>query len=189
MIVSGTGKHEFYQNLQSFISGMEKDQQEARDIFLEILDEWYSAQEITHDCALCMAPCGSAKNQTLQRLSKRKWIRFTMVLQNMEDKICIRHIHQSIPYVEQAPGEYYPKTILVLANEAIERARHLERGMVRKRRGHMDVWETGIESRWNHGRGRPLLNPPVKNVCGTWLPHGFYGILPVGHRTARLSSP
>ena len=135
MIVSGTGKHEFYQNLQSFISGMEKDQQEARDIFLEILDEWYSAQEITHDCALCMAPCGSAKNQTLQRLSKRKWIRFTMVLQNMEDKICIRHIHQSIPYVEQAPGEYYPKTILVLANEAIERARHLERGMVRKRRG------------------------------------------------------
>lgn len=132
MIVIGTGKHEFYQNLQSFISGMEKDQQEAQDISFEILDEWYSVQEITSDvCIVYGTLWVREKTDPAKAVQAEMDTRFTMVLQNMEDKICIRHIHQSIPYIDQAPGEYYPKTILALANEAIERARHLEHGMER----------------------------------------------------------
>ena len=89
-------------------------------------------QEITEDvCIVYGTLWVREKPDPAKSVQAEMDTRFTMVLQNMEDKICIKHIHQSIPYVDQAPGEYYPKTILALANEAIERARHLERGMER----------------------------------------------------------
>ncbi|HBG7845435.1 TPA: diguanylate cyclase, partial [Clostridioides difficile] len=43
----GTGKHEFYETLEEFIIGLEKDQVESNQIDFEIIDEWYSCTKVT----------------------------------------------------------------------------------------------------------------------------------------------
>lgn len=51
--------------------------------------------------------------------------RFTILYRRGEDGWKIIHIHHSLPNVEQADGEYYPKTLLNQFNEKLEKMEHL----------------------------------------------------------------
>ncbi len=52
--------------------------------------------------------------------------RFTVVCRDTADGVQICSLHHSMPYLEQGEDEYYPQTLVSLANEAIQRSKALE---------------------------------------------------------------
>lgn len=127
LVVIGTGRHEFYQSREAFGIGLMADQVEAGTAEFELIDEWYEAQPITDDvCVIYGTVWVREKESTGKTVYVEMDSRFSVVCRDTGRGMEICNIHQSIPYVDQAEGEYYPKTISVVAEEAIEKSRNLE---------------------------------------------------------------
>lgn len=128
LLVIGTGRHEFYQDRQAFVAGVKESLAESWDIHFEILDEWYAVQRITGDvCVVYGTIWVREKGTSGKRVFVEMDTRFTIVCRDRPEGVQICSIHHSIAYTEQMEGEYYPKTLSSLAEEAIRKTAALER--------------------------------------------------------------
>ncbi|HBG7793575.1 TPA: nuclear transport factor 2 family protein, partial [Clostridioides difficile] len=119
----GTGKHEFYETLEEFIIGLEKDQVESNQIDFEIIDEWYSCTKVTDETFIVYGTLWVIEKDYLEKdIYVEMDTRFTMVYRVKDDIIKLIHVHHSIPNFDQMKDEYYPKTITEKAQEALAMA-------------------------------------------------------------------
>lgn len=128
LLMLGTGRHEYYKNLEEFLKGITADQIEARDIRFEMQDEWYEAQEITDDVCVVYGSIWVREKAAPGKavLVDMEGSRFTVVCRDTPEGVQICSIHHSMPYLDQGEDEYYPKSLASLANEAIKKSRVLE---------------------------------------------------------------
>lgn len=127
LTVIGTGHHEIYQGRDAFIAGMEEDRKEAQEIEFEILDEWFSIQDITPDVCIVLGTIWVREKEALRKsVYVEMNSRFSVVCRNTPEGVDLCSIHHSMPYIEQKDGEYYPKTLSALAEEAIKKNHALE---------------------------------------------------------------
>lgn len=129
VLVIGTGRHEFYTSLEALARGLEKDQEEARGIRFVVQDAWYEAKMITEDTCVVY---GEFKAREAGAGDKGVTIdmdtRITAgVHREKGGGLVIDSLHQSVPYIYQQEGEYYPKTFANLAEEALKRSAILEK--------------------------------------------------------------
>ena len=129
IVVIGTGKHEFYQNIQTLAAGLEQDQEEARGIEFVIVNEWYKAKLVSDDACIVYG-----EFEARESVSEKKQMIISMdtritstVHQEPDGRLIIDSLHQSVPYIYQKEGEYYPKTFASQAEEAIKRSEVLEK--------------------------------------------------------------
>ena len=126
-MVFGTGHHELYESREAFVAGMMADQVEARDITFEILDEWYAVQTVTDDVCVVYGTIWVRERETAGKAAFVEMdSRFTVVCRDTPRGVEICNVHHSMPYLEQGDGEYYPKTLAGLAEEALRRTAALE---------------------------------------------------------------
>lgn len=124
----GTGKHEMYVNLSSFLAGLERDQQEARSITFEILDDYYEARPVSDDVCLVFGTLWVRERAAESKpLLVEMDTRFSMLLKRANDRWHLMHLHHSTPNADQHREEYYPKTVTEQANEALAYTKTLER--------------------------------------------------------------
>lgn len=128
LLVIGTGRHELYEDLQAFQVGMSADQLEGQDIQFELVDEWYSVQAITDNVCVVYGSLWVREHASPDKMAivYMNGSRFTVVCRKTQEGIEICSIHHSMPYDEQADGEYYPKTLSSLADEALRKSCLLE---------------------------------------------------------------
>lgn len=121
LIMIGTGKHEFYTNVIQILDSMKDNQVEAETIPFQVLDEWYECLKVSQDVFLVYGGIwvrqkGQPEDETLIEMDTR----FSVLYRKQGDKCEVLHIHHSIPFVEQQPGEYYPKTLIEKAKAAMD---------------------------------------------------------------------
>ena len=124
--IIGTGKHEIYQTAQEFQSAMYKEFAERNHIQFQFRDFWCEPVLLSEDFCLVYGEIyiyweGEDRETTIDMDS-----RFSMVYRRREDGWKIIHIHHSLPNIEQADGEYYPKTLLNQFNEKLEKMEYLQ---------------------------------------------------------------
>lgn len=129
ILVIGTGKHEFYQNIEALAAGMEQDQEEARGVEFVIVNEWYKAKLVSDDACIVYGEFEARESDSGDKqmiISMDTRITST-VHQEPDGRLIIDSLHQSVPYIYQQEGEYYPKTFANQAEEAIKRSEILEK--------------------------------------------------------------
>lgn len=127
-IVIGTGKHEFYENRDKFLQSLDRDLAESGEILFDIYDEWYESTLIGDRFYLVYGFIWFKEKYVPDKtVIVDMYTRFSILLEYCEDNFIIHHIHQSLPYMYQQEGEYYPKTFVDEAEEAIRRVKLLEK--------------------------------------------------------------
>lgn len=129
IVVIGTGKHEFYTNKASLLEGLEKDQEEARSIGISfvIRDEWFEAKQISEDYCIVYGEFRACEADTEgKQVVVDMDTRITAGVHRENDGLVIDSLHHSVPYLYQNDGEYYPKTFVNQAEEALKRSAILE---------------------------------------------------------------
>jgi len=126
-IIIGTGKHEIFKGADNMAALLAEDQQEQYGAQFEIMDEWYEAQTLSED--LCFVYGGfyaqEISHSSTQVIADMD-TRFTAVYRYENGEAILCNLHHSVPNMDQAMGEFYPKTITQKANDAIERSMFLE---------------------------------------------------------------
>lgn len=124
----GTGKHEMYPSLSAFMTGLERDQEEAQDIAFEILDDYYEARPLDERCCIVFGTLWVREKPSAPKpLLVEMDTRFSMVFRRDGDRWFLAHLHHSTPNVDQHRDEYYPKTVTEQANAALAYSKTLER--------------------------------------------------------------
>lgn len=131
VLVVGTGKHEFYRGLESLGEGMKRDQEEAAGIRFLIRDIWFEAKRVTEDSCIVYGELRAQEDNAEGKLLVIDMdTRITASVHREADgRLVIDSLHQSIPYIYQQEGEYYPKTFADQAEEALKRSMILERSI------------------------------------------------------------
>ncbi len=129
ILVIGTGKHEYYHNLEALAQGLEKDQEEALGINFIINKQWYTAKLIHEDVCLVYGEfCACEADTKGKQMVIEMDTRITATVHREPDgRLIVDSIHQSVPYIYQQEGEYYPKTFADKAEEALRRSEMLEK--------------------------------------------------------------
>ena len=124
----GTGKHEMYVDLGSFLAGLERDQQEAQGIAFEILDDYYEARPMGKDACLVFGTLWVRERAREPKpLLVEMDTRFSMLFRCVAGRWLLAHLHHSTPNIDQHREEYYPKTVTEQANAALAYTKTLER--------------------------------------------------------------
>lgn len=123
--IIGTGKHEIYQTAQEFQAAMYEEFAECNDIQFQFRDFWCESVLLSEDLCLVYGEIyiyweSDDKETTIDMDS-----RFSMIYRRREDGWKIIHIHHSLPNIEQADGEYYPKTLLSQFIEKLAKMEYL----------------------------------------------------------------
>ena len=123
--IIGTGKHEIYQTAQDFQAAMYKEFAERNNIQFQFRDFWCDSVLLSEDLCLVHGEIYIYWESEDQETTIDMDSRFSMVYRRREDEWKIIHIHHSLPNMEQADGEYYPKTLLSQFNEKMEKMEYL----------------------------------------------------------------
>lgn len=118
-VVIGTGKHEFYTTGRRLLEALEEECAQTEDIVFALLDEWYEECAIGPESHLVYG--GFHIRDSENDAGMDMDVRFSVVYAKRGEEWKIVHIHQSVPYKEQAYGEYYPKSM----NEKIRETQRL----------------------------------------------------------------
>lgn len=131
ILVIGTGKHEFYTNLESLKAGLEKDQEEAKDIEFIINNEWFEAKQITENACVVYGEFEARESDIEgKQVIIHMDTRITAEVHRQPDgSLMVDSMHHSVPYIYQNEGEYYPKTFADIAEEALRRSEILEKNI------------------------------------------------------------
>lgn len=124
--IIGTGKHEIYQTAQAFHTAMYKEFTERNHIQFQFRDFWCEPILLSEDVCLVYGEIYIYWESEDRQVTIDMDSRFSMVYRRREDAWKIIHIHHSLPNVEQADGEYYPKTLLNQFNEKLEEMEYLQ---------------------------------------------------------------
>lgn len=129
ILVVGTGKHEFYKNFDQLIQGLEKDQEEAKGVEFNIKNEWFNAKLVSEDTCIVFGEFEAYESNAgdKQFIINMETRITSTVHREPSGKLIIDSLHQSVPYIYQEEGEYYPKTFANRAEEALRRSAVLER--------------------------------------------------------------
>lgn len=129
IVMIGTGKHEFYNNRSDFIAGLIKDREESDKTSFVIEKNWFEAYKIAE--GVCKVYGGfsarEADTEGKQIVVNMDTRVTALIHQEPDGRLLIDSMHQSIPYMHQRDGEYYPKTFAGQAEEAIKRKEILEK--------------------------------------------------------------
>lgn len=130
-LVIGTGRHEFYMSLEALTEGMVKDQEEAEGISFTVREAWYEAKLLTEDSCVVYG-----EFKACEEASEEKKVVIDMdtritagIHREPDGRLMIDSLHQSVPYIYQQEGEYYPKTFADQAQAALERSAILEKNI------------------------------------------------------------
>lgn len=116
--VIGTGKHEFFRNLQEFYSAFQYEVQQREDVHFEWKDFSIEEQSIDEDHVMVFGTViiqGKFKNgATCIDMDTR----FTILYGWIDEKWKVLHIHHSIPDKEQMADEEFPRTLVGQVEES-----------------------------------------------------------------------
>ena len=124
--IIGTGKHEIYQTAQEFQTAMYEELAQHNHIQFQFRDFWCQPIMLSEDLCLVYGELYIYWASEDREVTIDMDSRFTMVYRRREDGWKIIHIHHSLPNVEQADGEYYPRTLLDQVCENMERMEYLQ---------------------------------------------------------------
>lgn len=108
-VVIGTGKHEFYTSGEGLMRALNEERAQTENITFVLLDEWYQDCAMSPDAHLVYGGFHVRDGQDDAGMDMD--VRFSVVYARRGQDWKIVHIHQSVPYKEQAYGEFYPKTL------------------------------------------------------------------------------
>lgn len=108
-VVIGTGKHEFYTSGEGLMRALNEECAQTENITFVLLDEWYQDCAMSPDAHLVYGGFHVRDGQDDAGMDMD--VRFSVVYARRGEDWKIVHIHQSVPYKEQAYGEFYPKTL------------------------------------------------------------------------------
>lgn len=117
-IVIGTGKHEFYLDRKGMAQALEKELATTTDQKFVIVDEWYQEQVLSDTVRIVYGGLRVRDAELGQPALVDMDSRFTLVYTLTGGAWKIRHAHQSLPYRDQAPDEYYPRSLAEQVQEA-----------------------------------------------------------------------
>ena len=124
--IIGTGKHEIYKTAQAFEKAMYEEFLEHNNIQFQFRDFWCEPVQLSEELCLVYGEIYIYWEDEDKEVTIDMDSRFTMLYQRGEDGWKIIHIHHSLPNIEQADGEYYPKTLLNQYNEKLEKVKYLQ---------------------------------------------------------------
>lgn len=128
LTIIGTGKHEFFQTKEEFLSNLLSCGYEEESLRFDILHEEYHAVNVVSDVWTVYGKIHvKEKNIYNHPLVIDMDTRFSIICRLVDGQCRLSHIHHSIPYSDQEDGEFYPKLIMDTANRAIEYSHHLEK--------------------------------------------------------------
>lgn len=108
-VVIGTGKHEFYTSGEMLVQALEAECAQTENITFVLLDEWYQECAVGAESHLVYGGFHVRDGQDDAGMDMD--VRFSVLYARRGEEWKIVHIHQSVPYKEQAYGEFYPKTL------------------------------------------------------------------------------
>lgn len=163
MVIIGTGKHELYIGKQQIINELSANLQVAVNITFDVLDEWYGYVEITPEVYMVYGGLWARQKEDVENPTTliEMDTRFTFIYKKKDDIWEIKHMHQSVPYLDQMEGEFYPKTMTQRAEEAMKLA------ALFKRKSELDM----MTSVYNHESFRILVTEAINSdiKIGTFL--------------------
>lgn len=124
-VIIGTGKHEIYHSRDSFFEALVAEVEERKFLRFQYKDFWCEKKEISSDVCLVYGGLHIWWEKEDKSIYINMDSRFTILYKYVNDKWKVIHIHQSLPNIEQAEGEYYPKRLLNLYNTEKEKAEEL----------------------------------------------------------------
>lgn len=154
LLVIGTGRHELYKKRSEFLEGVIADQLEAKDICFQLQDEWYDIKAISDDVCLVYGSIWIREKPTPGKavLVDMEGSRFTVICRDTGEDVQLCSLHHSMPYVDQGMGEYYPKSLVSLVDEAVKKNEALERRM---ELDHMTGLYNRVYMEWHVSRAMP----------------------------------
>lgn len=120
-VLIGTGRDEFYLSREKLLEAVNRELEQTRSNTFYIVDEWYQSQPLAADAGLVYGGLRVRDAVLGQPALVDMDTRFSLVYVRRDGEWVICHGHQSMPYAEQAPGEFYPRTLI----EQVREARHL----------------------------------------------------------------
>ncbi len=121
IIVIGTGKQELFHNRKEYMDALEMELVERQGMRFEVLSLECSVHPIAPDVVLVTGPLiiyGSGGEAAGEPLGVYMDTRYTIVFRKKDDRWRVVHLHHSMPNMEQADREAYPKTLLRQVEEA-----------------------------------------------------------------------
>lgn len=117
IIVIGTGKHEYYEGLDCFMESVGGEEAERSQISFVIESFGCKEQKVNELTSIVHGHLHLIGTGIDQNVLVDMDTRFSMVFSKNDGDWKLVHIHQSLPYVEQIEGEYYPKTLMDQVSE------------------------------------------------------------------------
>ena len=117
IVIIGTGKHEYYEDLKQFEESVFKEEEERSQIHFEIESFWCEEKKLNEETSLVHGSVRLKGTGIDENVLIDMDTRFTMIYCKKGEDWKLAHIHQSIPYIEQMEGEYYPKTLMDQVSE------------------------------------------------------------------------
>ena len=124
--IIGTGKQEIYHNIGEFTSALYGEIEERSNILFQFQDFWCEPMMLSEDLCLVYGEVHISWESLEQNIAVDMDSRFTLVYQRKADHWKVIHIHLSRPDVEQADGDYYPKTLLAQFHKNFEKMEYLQ---------------------------------------------------------------
>lgn len=126
LVMIGTGKHEFFTNIEQIVENLKDNLIEAETIRFDVLDEWCECRMVSQDIYIVYGGIWVRQQEQEENTLIEMDTRFSVVYRKQQDRFEIVHLHHSMPYVDQQYGEYYPKSLSQKAKEAMIRAKMFE---------------------------------------------------------------
>ena len=110
-VIIGTGKHEFYTNMEDFALALGEEISERQDISFQIKDFWCEQKELGPDACFVYGGIHIWWESEDQKIHIDMDSRFSLIFRQTDEGWKVVHLHQSLPNKEQMDGEFYPKTL------------------------------------------------------------------------------
>ena len=124
--VIGTGRQEFYENLERFMEAYELEVEERKQIQFQIAGFTCQERRIGKEARVVYGRLHIKGEGREKGISIDMDTRYSIVYGREDGQWKIVHIHQSLPYREQKENEFYPKTLMEQVEEAQKRADEME---------------------------------------------------------------
>ena len=126
-VIIGTGKHEFYLSRAGMEQALARELTTTEAKTFTIVDEWYQALPLDAQTVLVYGGVWVRDAELGRPELVDMDSRFSLLYCLQDGAWKVRHVHQSMPYREQAPGEYYPRTLTEQVRMARQEADRMTR--------------------------------------------------------------
>ena len=119
-VVIGTGAHEYYTELNSFLSALEGEVAERGNVPFQIRNCWCQEQRLSDDVRSLYGAVEIWWEDVDSGVHVDMSSRFNMIFVWKDAQWKILFMHQSMPNQEQGEGEYFPQTMAAQVQNANE---------------------------------------------------------------------